>query len=189
MEYRFVLIVTLIVPSVFSGADIQQATLDSERVSVQDQKAVHEKEVRSLAGIKALFISIGSDSSFEPLEPYLTEAQVRTDVELRIRKAGISVVGIGDPHDATVYIDIAALRSTTGLCAFDFSVQLRQSATVDRNNQKFGAITWGPKGYLSMGSTMAAAETIRKKLGDYIDEFLNDYLTVNPLKREAQRQP
>ena len=33
----------------------------------------------------------------------------------------------------------------------------------------------------------AAAEAIRKQLGDYIDEFLNDYLTANPLRREAKR--
>lgn len=183
MGYRFVLIVGLLFPSVFQGADSQQSTVDSERLSLQDQKAAHEKQVKSLTGIKALSISIGSDSTFEPLQPYLTEAQLRTYVELRIRKVGISVVGIEEPHAATVYIDLAALRSTTGLCVFDFSVQIWQSSTVDRNNQKFFATTWGPKGYLGMDSKMeAAAETIRRELGDYIDEFLNDYLTANPLR-------
>jgi hypothetical protein len=153
MRYRFVLITAVLLPSALSGADSQQATLDGERVSIQDQKAGHEKQEKSLAGIKALVISIGSDTTLEALQPHLTEAQLRTDVELRIRKAGIPVVGSEDPDHATVYIDIAVLRSiTTGLCAFDFSVQVWQSSTLDRNNQKFSATTWGPRGYLGMNS-------------------------------------
>jgi hypothetical protein len=190
MEYRFLLLTALLLPSASWGADGQQSTIDSERISIQDQKAAHEKQVSSLVGIKALSIMIASDTTLEPLHPHLTEAQIRTDVELRLRKAGVSVVGIENPHHATVVIDVNALRSTDGLCVFDFSVEIWQSATVDRNNQKFSATTWGPKGYLGLDSKIrGAAETIRKELGDYIDEFLNDYLTANPLRREVQQQP
>jgi hypothetical protein len=148
--------------------------------------------VKSLAGISALSVMIGSDTGFRPVQPYLTEAQLRTDVELRIRKAGIAVVASGGgPDHATLYVDVSAIRSTTGpsYCVFDLSVMIQQTATVDRNNHKVDATTWGPKGYLGLDPLIeGAAETIRKQVGDFVDQFLNDYLTANPLKREAERQ-
>jgi hypothetical protein len=176
----------------FSGTSSQQATIDGQPSTAGEQQAIREKQVKSLAGIKALVVMIGSDTGFQPVQPYLTEAQLRTDVELRVRKAGIPVVRVEDPDHAILYVDVAAQRTATGrsLCVFDLSVRILQTATVDRNNQKAPAATWGPKGYLGLDSQInGAAETIRHQVSDFVDEFLNDYLTANPIKREAERQP
>jgi hypothetical protein len=130
----------------------------------------------SLAGIKALMVKIEPLDS--AMQPYLTDAQVRTDVELRIRKIGIPVVSrVENASQAYLYVAVTALRSTA-TTSFIFNIELwvQQQATLDRNGTSALATTWNT-GYLGRAPTV---DDIRRELGDRVDEFLNDYLTANP---------
>jgi hypothetical protein len=134
--------------------------------------------IESLAGIKALMVKIEPLDS--AMQPYLTDAQLRTDVELRIRKAGIPVVSrLEDSSQAYLYVAVSAFRSTTtSEFIYDIEIWVQQQATLDRNGLPALATTWNA-GYLGRAPTIGA---MRSMLGDQVDQFLNDFLTANPKK-------
>jgi hypothetical protein len=86
MAYRLVLMLVMLVPA---------SLADNDRIE-------------SLAGIKGLMVRIEPMSS--AMQPYLTDAQIRTDVELRIRKAGIPVVPrLENSSQAYLYVAVTAM--------------------------------------------------------------------------------
>src|ERR1022692_363508 len=151
MAHRLVLMLVMLVPA---------SLADNDRIE-------------SLAGIKGLMVKIEPMSS--AMQPYLTDAQIRTDVELRIRKAGIPVVPrLENSSQAYLYVAVTAMPEASFI--FGIEVWVQQEATLDRNGKPGLATTWNT-GYLGRAPTV---DGIRKRLGDQIDDFLNDYLTANP---------
>lgn len=125
---------------------------------------------------------------------------VRTDVELRLRKAGIRVY---DRNNLEPVADRAALNESPCLVIFlmctdmlgdddeylnwsvyDVRVELREPVVVGRKSTKIEVrqATVYQKSMVGYASKSGLAST-KDVIGGQVDVFLNDYLKVNPSPR------
>jgi hypothetical protein len=113
----------------------------------------------------------------------LMRSQVQTDVERRLRQAGIRIISSEErrPGDPYLYIVITAQkRDDAEFYAYSLRVQLNQGVWLTRDPaiQIFGATTWdvglvGTVGRLNIREVHAGVL-------DLVDQFINAYLAVNP---------
>ena len=112
---------------------------------------------------------------------------MRTDVELRLRQAGIRVLTFDErdssPGGPFLYVNITTKFGdgpSAGVVGFSIDVELRQAVRLDRDPDIWlpGAMTWeiGSTGF--MGE--ARLRTLRESLGDLVDMFINAYYAANP---------
>lgn len=109
----------------------------------------------------------------------LTMDQIQTDVELRLRKSGMTVI----PRPKTailpyIYVN-ANLMKTRELYSYDLSVSLKQWVTVQENQTENLVATWSVTSIGTVGSDNMA-RAVRNRIGDFVDKFINAYLSVNP---------
>ncbi|MBZ5645242.1 MAG: hypothetical protein LAO19_20985 [Acidobacteriia bacterium] len=143
--------------------------------SIQSQDA----DTETLKGITAVNVLI------EPLPEGanvlgLTKEAIQTDVELKLRLAGLRVMtkmeGLLHNVDTLVYVSVNLVP--TGEVA-NIEVQIHQNAHLDRNAAPAFAVTTWERGVLSLHPT---AQRMRDNIKDLVDQFLNDWLSVNPKK-------
>jgi predicted amidohydrolase len=128
---------------------------------------------KALVGLPGLSVSVAVDPRMLPFG--LTEEQIKTDVELRLRKAGIKVVEGRWPLLAVSITTM--IRSATIFYAIEMG--LSEIATLDRGIRASGTI-WNT-GYMGVTGTAKIRE-VRNAVGDQVDKFINDYLAANPKK-------
>ena len=142
-----------------------------------DGKQTHAT-LRGLQGVNVLI---------EALEPDvervgLTKQQLQTDVELRLRQAGIHVLTREErlemPGSPYLYINVNIILRSEGLAAFNIDVELRQEAFLATDSSLATVSTW------SVGQTGSVGRLrlsdIRNNVRDYVDQFINAYLSVHP---------
>jgi hypothetical protein len=104
----------------------------------------------------------------------LTREQLQTDLELRLRKAGVTV---SSGAQALLYANIAIVCNELE-CAYNIDLEVQQAVrlSVSPESPAMLATTWktGTTGLLS-GRKL---QSIRDLLGAQIDKFLNAYLTA-----------
>ena len=107
-----------------------------------------------------------------------TKDQVQTDVELRLRRNGVQV---RDDTAAFLYVVVIAQRNHD-LWAFSIHLGLQQPVLLERDRSilTFGE-TWTQNAVQTMGTLRTAA--VRASVDDLVDQFINDYLAVNPPAR------
>jgi hypothetical protein len=136
----------------------------------------------SLRGLKGLEVVV------EVIEPQaerlgLTRAQVQTDVELRLRKAGIRVLTEEEAErqgSTYLYINITAseARDVPGLYSYLIDLSFRQRVILERDQSiRTIAATWNIASKGVVGANKL--RNLREIVADYIDEFINDYLAAN----------
>lgn len=120
--------------------------------------------------------------------PGLTYDQIQSNIELRLRKAGVKVLGreLNDtPGWPTLYVRVG-LVSGSGHCAYSTHVALQEQVTLARGFKTYSSI-WeadsvggivGIVGDIKTGNIMQ----IWKEVRDGVDIFINDYLAANPKK-------
>ncbi len=130
-----------------------------------------EAEVASLRGIRSMSVVV---EEIKPGISGLTDKAIQTDVELKLRMAGIKL----DPEALpVVYVHVTCIAVASRFaCAIGFD--FRRRVTSAENDWQGYATTWNTGGVLTCGSWCVA--NIRQSVKDYVDEFLNDYLSVNP---------
>ena len=105
-------------------------------------------------------------------------ARLRTQIELRLRNAGLRV----DPSltQPVLYVEITAVRGPgTNAFASYVNVQVSEDVKVARNGQDVFTIIWGPN--LHVLYTVRDLENeLFVTTTNKIDEFLNDWLGANP---------
>jgi hypothetical protein len=112
----------------------------------------------------------------------LNRNQIQTDVELRLRKAGVRVLTEDEmwntPGMPTLIVNVNTVFGT-GICAYSVHVELTEKVKLDRGFSVSGAI-WeiGMIGAIGTGDM----RKIREYVGDMVDKFINDYLAANPKK-------
>lgn len=83
------------------------------------------------------------------------------------------------PKIAYLYINLTALKSSSGLFICYLQVSLEQTVFLarDPNTLPYLATTWskGEVGSVSASNT----QDIRNRIKDHVDEFINDYLAEN----------
>ena len=122
----------------------------------------------------------------------LTQRQIQTDVELRLRLAGIRVLTraetIDGPGGPSLYVNVHALiRGNPPSWVYAVAVELLELVVLERTapeNLSFApenlllAATWhAPRG-LGFGP-LADTQMIRQSVTDMVDQFINDYLAAN----------
>jgi len=132
-------------------------------------------ERESLRGLKGVRIVIESLS--DNMKAFgLTKQQLRTDVEVKLRSAGIPVPSLSDGY---LYIRLNGIKINTRSYAFHYLLEYRQSVILGRNRQWYpSAGTWHIGEIISAG--LNSKQFVYDSLKGLVDKFINDYLTVNP---------
>lgn len=126
-------------------------------------------------------------------EAGFSEQPFQTDVELKLRMAGIRVA-TGDVGSPWLYVNVNALhRETDRLGAYSVSLELIQHALLrsqlgsDVSSSEHAlakittrATTWSAR-VLGFGDVADARDAVR----DLVNDFVNDWLAVNPPNRTA----
>jgi len=126
-------------------------------------------------------VSVGFDELTKDLEKEgVTKSQLRTDVELKLRKAGLTVEETATPQ---LYVQVAAIKydklaNVNPFYALDVSVSLKENVTVERNKTRMFTVTWHSGTTLAISGAPAAR--VREIVAQRVDEFLSTYLSVNP---------
>ena len=134
----------------------------------------------TLKGLKATRVLVESLSS-DGRRTGLTVEQIKTDVELQLRKVGIR---IDESADNYLYLNATILKieNRDGF-VYHLSLAVQQQAILKRDSSiSSTAATW-EKGKTGITSAEKARNWIRDMIRDLVDDFLNDYLTVNPVTR------
>ncbi len=132
----------------------------------------------TLRGINGVFLLV------EVVEPEIeragfTQGQIKTDVELKLRLAGLNVL---DPDEATktpgrpwlaVYPNI---QTTDGVYVYATMLNLYQDVSLVRNSNRSIASTWSTASY----GTSQKLANVRRTVKDLVDSFINAWLSVNP---------
>jgi len=155
----------------------------------QSNDPLEKESLKGLSGVH-VYLNLTEDSpSLE--KDGLTEAQIRTDVEIRLRKAGIRVLTIDEakelPRRPVLSVTLLASKNEAltkvfgeSIYAYTIQIDFKQTATLYHSvdNKVFLVTTWSNS---AVGmTTKRNVRTIREGIGDYVDKFINDYLAANP---------
>jgi hypothetical protein len=152
------------------------------------QEFVRERK-ETLRGIDAMRISV------ERLEPDakkdgLTEDKIKADVELKFRLAGITILtetSLAGPF-FDVFVATTYDKESKGFI-YTIDVGFFQEVMLKRNsNVSLLSPTWYIRkhGYIDEKSL---ERKIRDSVKDFVDQFLIDYLSVNPARIPIPKQP
>jgi len=147
------------------------------------QTPVTERE--TLRGLKGFYVFV-EEQRDEIKQAGLTKGILRTDVELKLRKAGIRVLTKdemflmqGTPQllvDVTAFKTERVLDEVSGFI-YSVNIDFMQRVLLSRNRSiKATAITW-QRTFLGITPKL---RHIRETVSDLIDDFMNDYLAANP---------
>jgi hypothetical protein len=138
---------------------------------------------KALIGLKGIGIDI-VETSPEVKRLGLTPAQIKTDVELRLRKAGIKVLTDKERQETPGFPFLQVTVTTmvsqdSALLVFSIAVDLIEWVMLAR-----GGETWGQIWHTSSTGKGGVnhIRNLRESVGDKVDEFINDYLAANPKK-------
>jgi hypothetical protein len=116
----------------------------------------------------------------------LAQSTLQTDVELKLRQAGIRVLGENEyplaPGSPRLYLRVSTFRLELPLYAFDITLGLYQAVRLLRDPSiVIGAATWETNGRIgTVGENKLS--TLRERARDEVDKFINAYLAANPQK-------
>lgn len=148
--------------------------------------ADNETQRRTLAGLQGIYVTI------ETLNPEverdgLSESAIKTDVELKLRQAGIRILTreqwLGTPGKPWLYLNVSVLKSPwSGEYVYGIELKLIQEVTLTRVPRTMtDASTWEARGSVGIAG-QARLLDIRNFVRDMVDQFINAYLAVNPKK-------
>jgi hypothetical protein len=148
-------------------------------------RAQGDLEAQTLRGLKGVGVVV------EKLRPEversgLTVSLIQTDVELKLRLAGIPVLTDAEVLDTPgypyLYIQATIVVLSNGW-AYSVLAALKQLAILERDPaiKSYDAITWRENTVATIGPSRAVAE-VRSDIKDLTDKFINAYLSVNPKK-------
>ena len=120
-----------------------------------------------------------------------SEQAFQTDVELKLRMAGINVA-TGDGDSPMLYVNVNALhRETDRLGAYSVSLELIQDAVLrsqlgsdlDSSEDALARVTTRATTWSARALGFGAVADARDAIGDLANDFVNNWLAVNPLNR------
>jgi hypothetical protein len=149
-----------------------------------------EDERKTLKGIKSITVSV------EHLNPAiegkgLTVEQLQTDVELKLRLAGIKVASSNLSSnvklpDGFLSVQVGVILGTnggkeTGRYAFALNIFFYQSIRLVRDPSiESMAPTWQTTAVAIGPNITILSDQCRKAVSDAVDQFINAYFSVNP---------
>jgi hypothetical protein len=137
-----------------------------------------KRQQEALRGLKSLIVLV-EEINPEAERLGLSRTQLKTDVELRLRKAGIKVLtqeeSINTPGQPFLYVNITT-GIISGFCTFGIEVDLNEMVIIARGVKVVGSI-WDTSIIGRVG--INNIKQIRNSLADEVDKFINDYLAAN----------
>jgi hypothetical protein len=114
----------------------------------------------------------------------LTIQQIQTDVELRLRQAGIRVLTqnerLGVPGAPLLEVMVTSVLREDGLCAYRSDVSIYQRVyMLEADTSSATVSTWSTGSVVTVGVRNLSA-SVRGTVRDDVDQFINAYLSVNP---------
>jgi hypothetical protein len=118
----------------------------------------------------------------------LTKTQLQTDVELRLRIAGVKVLSKDEWRKTKgrpiLYVAVQAFKTSSQQYIFTIRVLLKEVTVPLRTpGVEWFADTWTQPLRYGISSSL---DTIRSGVKDQVDIFIDDYLSANP-KRSVSR--
>jgi hypothetical protein len=142
-------------------------------------RAAENPDQQVLRGLKGVSVAVGKIRR-EAERLGLDTEKIKTDVELRLRKAGIKVLTgqemMETPGMPYLLVSVNATVGS-GICAYAIDVDLHEAVTLDRGPRIHSPV-WNAA-YAGWVGTNKIRE-IRGHVGDLVDKFINDYLVANP---------
>src|SRR3989441_6312408 len=138
---------------------------------------------KTLAGLTGLFVSVEHIAD-EVQRDGLDTTQIRTDVELKLRQAGISVLTheewLSTAAAPYLYVNVQVFKNPANFYAYSANVELRQRVTLVHSPSTSAlATTWSAHGTIgTVGSQKVGS--VREDVRDLTDQFINAYLAANP---------
>jgi hypothetical protein len=137
---------------------------------------------KALVGLKGVYVLVESPKP-EAQRLGLTKGQIKTDIELRLRKAGIRMLTekewLGSPDNPHLSVTVNVI-TMGGSYSFMVQLYLSEAVTLARGNSVMGVIWQTYR--IGIGNEQNTATKTREQVGDMVDQFINDYLAANPKK-------
>lgn len=138
---------------------------------------------KPLTGLKGVWVCIEDikpDAKKDGLDP----DQLKVEVELRLRKAGITVFdkisSEGNDSAAIFDINVNTSKRENGMYVYSISSDLLELTHLLRPTATGAqATTWSTGSFGTVGATNMAT-SLRQDMDDDTDKFANDYLAQNP---------
>jgi len=143
-------------------------------------------EQRVLAGLQGVHV-LFEDLSPGAKEAGLTKEQIQTDVELKLRLAGIKVLSKEEvlatkslPCLGVTVTVVRAHERPIPICGYAISVFLCERVILIRDPNTSASVKTWDDGRIGVASRRVLREVIQEDIKDSVDAFINDYLAVNP---------
>ena len=155
------------------------ATVVSRLVGQGDNESTR----KTLAGLTGLYVSVQRIPD-EMQRDGLDTTQILTDVELKLRQAGITVLTrqewLSTAAAPYLYVNVQVLKNPAKFYVFSANVELGQRATLVHDpSMSVLATTWSATGTIgTVGSQKVGS--VREDVRDLTDQFINAYLAANP---------
>ncbi|MDH4207166.1 MAG: hypothetical protein OEV45_16720 [Desulfobacteraceae bacterium] len=166
-KYKHIIFIMVLVV-VFSLAEMSSSTFAS------DLKPDRE----SLKNLKGVYVNV-QDVQRDLLQAGLSKDQIRTDIELKLRAAGIKVLTQKEHYNEKgapfLHVYLNTIGTKKGAFIYSIFFGILEEVSLVRNDIIVDAITWSTSG---MG--YGYIEEIRAQIKNRVDEFINAYLSVNP---------
>jgi hypothetical protein len=138
-------------------------------------------ELESLRGLQGVRVAVEKLSA-EIERDGLAQAELKTDMEQKLRLAGLKVLTIEETRELHTepYLRLAVqvLKSRSGFYVYSIGIELRERVRPLRKpRQSTWATTWDS--LVRFGWSPNTSD-IRNTAKDVVDEFVNAYLSVNP---------
>jgi len=164
--------------TLLAAVALLSATVVSPLVGQEDD----ETSRQSLAGLSGVYVLVEHIED-QAQRDGLLQDQIQTDVELKLRQAGITVLTQVQSFSRTgalLYVSVSALKNSSGFYAYNLDLELRQQVRLIRNpGVTVLATTWSATGRIgTVGSTRLSS--LRDTVRDLTDQFINAYLAANP---------
>jgi len=147
-------------------------------------RAVVLRRREFLVGLKRLVVKVEVSDEAYARNWGLRKEQLKTDVELKLRLAGIKVVREKKEsvweHPHLIVGITPIIKNKLEFSVFCIELFLAQSVRLTRDRTiTIFATTW-ETGWVGSVDKVKFVSEVREKLKDRVDEFINDYLAANP---------
>jgi hypothetical protein len=135
-----------------------------------------DKNLAGLRTVKVVIEHLDADETHAGID----SIRLRTTIELRLRQAGLRVVGQGNGALPFVYFKVAATESNTtpGLWFLGVNLELNEPVQLLRTKALGWAGTWTTSTTGLVGQN-DLDETVEKASGRLLDQFVNAWLAAN----------
>jgi hypothetical protein len=135
-----------------------------------------------LRGLKSVAVQIAPIGRADEAAG-IVQPQLRTDVETQLRRFGIQVI---DQPDALMTVSVVTGEHRAGELWYAIALDVTENATLYRTGKLMNVTTWTANLAVRMATVNAAGPVIRDAVREAVDEFVTDFLAVNPVTTGAK---